>query len=137
MKILLKNAKLENLITLLLGTYVFFIPWTFMDGFKSDRFNLVQWNFVILGGMVVYASISGIKKLEAWKEWVNLLAGIWLFISPFLLFYFDEKDLLWNSIVLAILIVGSSTFAIPIADKLEELKSKRIRKNHMRKLRHH
>lgn len=133
---LLKNAKLENLITLVLGSYIFFIPWVFMDGFKFDRFNVIQWNFVLLGTAVVYASVSSFKRLQAWKEWVNLLSGVWLFISPFLLFYFDRRDLLWNSIIVAILIVGASTFAIPIADKFEELKSKRIRKDQMRRLRH-
>lgn len=133
---LLKNAKLENLITLVLGSYIFFIPWILMDGFKFDRFNVIQWNFVLLGTAVVYASVSSFKRLQAWKEWVNLLSGVWLFISPFLLFYFDRRDLLWNSIIVAILIVGASTFAIPIADKFEEVKSKRIRKDQMRRLRH-
>lgn len=136
MEKILKNAKLENAVTLVLGVYVFFIPWTLMDGLSPSRFNFIEWNFIMLGGAVVYSSVSSLKKMQAWKEWINLLSGVWLFISPFLLFYFDNTVLLWNSIVAAVLIIRASTLAIPMTDKYDELKSKRVRKNQLRKLRH-
>lgn len=37
---------------------------------------------------------------------VNLLAGIWLIIAPFLLGYSDQATPLWNDIIVGILIVA-------------------------------
>lgn len=37
---------------------------------------------------------------------INLLAGIWLIIAPFLLGYSDDANPLWNDVVVGILIVA-------------------------------
>jgi len=51
-----------------------------------------------------------------WLSWVNIVLGVWLLISPFILGYMAGGDL-WNAIILGILVIvfaaWSSTAARP------------------------
>lgn len=114
---ILKSAKLENWLNFFWGLWVFCIPWTLADGFKSNAVNVVMWNFLVVGGVVMLMSMSAIRRLQPWEEWLSLFAGVWLIFSPWFLVYSDNKILLWNSLFFGVLISGLSGVAIRIAEK--------------------
>ena len=56
-------------------------------------------------------SIAALARTQPWEEWLNLIAGIWLFISPWVLRYSQDSHALWNA-----LIVGALVFILAIWD---------------------
>jgi hypothetical protein len=55
----------------------------------------------------------------AWASWINVILGIWLIISPWIVGYAMHGTPMWNNIVLGVLVLilglvaSSSRFAAP------------------------
>jgi hypothetical protein len=116
-KDLKKEARWESVVNIVLGTWVFAIPWIFGFGFEKYEVNVTMWNFVLIGLTVVVASVFAPKKLKAWPLWLSFFTGVWLFFSPLFLVYWSYPTLLWNSLIGGALITGFSALAIPIAER--------------------
>ncbi len=124
----LGKADWENWINLFLGVWVLTLPWTVGYGFHPFNVNVVSWNFVIMGIVVAGMSVMAIRKVSPYAEWLNLFAGVWLFLSPWFLLYEDNSPwyvfynennlLMWNSIVLGTFITLFSALTIPIVEKI-------------------
>lgn len=52
------------------------------------------------------------KATERWQDGINLLLGVWLFLSPWLLGFADISAALWNALVFGALIVALAALAI-------------------------
>jgi hypothetical protein len=114
---LVNNTKWENLLNIILGAWVFIIPWVLGFGFERFEINVVMWNFSAIGLVVIVTSISSIRQLKPWSEWLSLYSGIWLICSPLFLVYWKYPILLWNSVIFGVLITGFSALAIPAANR--------------------
>jgi hypothetical protein len=84
---------------ILLGVWVIISP--FVLGMNVPK---AIWNNVVAGAVVgILAIIRWIMRQSGWS-WVNLLLGIWLVISPFLLFLSGAA--MWNNVILGIIIAA-------------------------------
>src|SRR5215831_8518266 len=78
----------QDWLNLLLGAWLFISPWVL--GFAQTQaaagagatHSLAAPNAWIFGVIVVLLSIAALARTQPWEEWLNLIAGIWLFISP-------------------------------------------------------
>jgi hypothetical protein len=75
------NAKLCDVANLTLGVILFFSPWIFGLGTTG----VAATNAYIVGIVIVVLSIAGLAKFAIWEEWLNLIAGLWLIVSPWVL----------------------------------------------------
>ena len=114
---IVKNAQWENVVNIILGAWIFSIPWVISFGFEKYEVNVVMWNFAMIGLVVIVSSIIALKELKPWPEWLSFASGVWLFVSPLFLIYFNNQLLLWNSLIGGALIAGFSALAIPIAER--------------------
>ena len=74
------NAKLCDVANLVLGAFLFFSPWIF--GFAAGT----PWtNAMICGLVIAVLSIAALAMFEVWEEWLNLLVGLWVIVSPWVL----------------------------------------------------
>ena len=76
--------KWQDWVTLVLGVWLFFSPWIL--GFYSSTPG-ASWNFFLLGIAFVVFAAFGLSLRTAWEEWVNLILGLWMIISPWVLAY--------------------------------------------------
>ena len=74
------NAKLCDVANLILGIIVFFSPWFFHFATGTETTNSL-----ILGIIIVLLSIAALAAFAVWEEWLNLIAGLWLIVSPWAL----------------------------------------------------
>jgi len=78
------SARLCDVANLLLGMTVFFSPWLF--GLPAG----VQWDTASIVGIFIAAlSIAALAAFAVWEEWLNLVAGLALIVSPWLLGFQD------------------------------------------------
>jgi len=74
------NAKLCDVANLVLGAILFFSPWIF--AFDA---GLPSQNAFISGIVIAALSIAALAAFAVWEEWLNLIVGLWVIISPWVL----------------------------------------------------
>jgi hypothetical protein len=80
------SVRLCDVVNLALGAMLFFSPWLF------DLSAGAQWQTAsIVGIIIAVASIAALAAFAVWEEWLNLLAGLVLIVSPWLLGFQDSQ----------------------------------------------
>jgi hypothetical protein len=108
-------------INLFIGFWVFVLPWTVGPGFKIQGGNVVMWNFLFIGAMIISLSYLLLKKMLAWAYLLTEFTGIWLIVSPWFLFYTSHKLLVLNSLILGLLVSTTTAFLLPNLSKNKKL----------------
>ena len=64
------------------------------------RLEVAMWNDIILGIIVAaFALLRTFGTGQASGSWINLAAGIWLIIAPFVLNYGSNPTPRWNDVI--------------------------------------
>jgi len=74
------NAKLCDVANLILGAFLFISPWLF--GFDAGS---ASQNAIISGIVIAILSIGALAAFAVWEEWLNLIVGLWVLVSPWVL----------------------------------------------------
>jgi len=74
------SVRLCDVANLLLSSILFFSPWLF------DLSTGAQWQTASTAGVIIAVmSIAALAAFAVWEEWLNLIAGLALIVSPWLL----------------------------------------------------
>jgi hypothetical protein len=80
------NVRLCDVANLLLSALLFFSPWLF------DLSTGAQWQTASTAGVAIAVlSIAALAAFAVWEEWLNLVAGLALIVSPWLLGFQDSQ----------------------------------------------
>ena len=74
------NPKLFDVANLILGAILFFSPWVF-----AYPAGLQSQNAQTSGIAIVMLSIAALAAFAVWEEWLNLVVGLWVIVSPWVL----------------------------------------------------
>ena len=74
------NAKWCDVANLILGAILFFSPWMFGYGAGTASANAYIAGIVIAG-----LAIAALAAFAVWEEWLNLIVGLWVLVSPWAL----------------------------------------------------
>lgn len=58
---------------------------------------------------------------KRWQDWVNLILGLWLFVSPWVLAYAMEPAAAWNAYIMGAAIVVFAAIAAYMPKAWEEM----------------
>ena len=112
--ITLKNAqRWQDWLTLLVGIWLFISPWIF--GFRHTSF---VWNPFIMGALVFLFSIWEIVNGKIVAETINLIIGIWIFISPWVLGFSHSPNAAWIMFVFGAILILADVWGIGISQKV-------------------
>jgi hypothetical protein len=75
-----RRESVLDLYNLAFGLVLFFSPWVF--AYASERARIDSW---ASSALIAAMSIAAIVAFSDWEEWVNLLLGVWLILSPWAL----------------------------------------------------
>jgi hypothetical protein len=82
------SARLGDVANLGLGMILFFSPWLFGPSGGAP------WQTAsIVGLFIAVSSIAALAAFAVWEEWLNLIAGLALIVSPWLLGFQDGDAL--------------------------------------------
>jgi len=65
--------------------------------------------------------MTGTMATRRWQDWVNLVLGLWLFVSPWALDYANQTYAAWNAYVLGAGIVVFAAVAAYMPQAWEEM----------------
>lgn len=97
----------QDWVILVLGVWLFFSP-LFMGYTDTGAAS----NAYVIGVAVALFAILALIDMRVWEEWINLVLGAWLVISPFVLGYSTFEGPTWNHIIVGLLIAGDAVWAI-------------------------
>jgi SPW repeat len=92
------NTKLCDVGNLVLGIVLFASPWVFNypAGHEST-------NAMIAGIIIAVLSIAALAAFTVWEEWINLVVGLWLIVSPWVL-HFAGTTAMYVAVVIGALV---------------------------------
>jgi hypothetical protein len=64
------------------------------------------WNSIIVGIVLAAFALWAYFGKQKWVHWVNVAAGVWLFLSPWILGFANAPKPLWNSLIFAVIAVA-------------------------------
>ncbi|MGA8613288.1 MAG: SPW repeat protein [Xanthobacteraceae bacterium] len=80
------SVRLCDITNLLLSGVLFFSPWLF-DLSTGAQMQTAS----IVGIIIAVLSIAALAAFAVWEEWLNLMAGLTLMVSPWLLGFQDSQ----------------------------------------------
>jgi hypothetical protein len=81
-----RRESVLDLYSLMVGSFLFASPWLF--AFTNEMARIDIW---ASGVLIVATSIIAIVMFSDWEEWLNLLLGFWLIVSPWVLNFTHTK----------------------------------------------
>lgn len=87
-------------LNVLAGIWLIIAPFVLGYANQTPTTNDI-WLGIIVG---VLALIRAVTRGAQWLSWINILAGIWLIIAPFVLGYAITTPR-WNDIILGIIVI--------------------------------
>jgi SPW repeat len=94
------NAKLCDVGNLILGAILFFTPWMFQYPAGAE------WRVALVTGVVIAAiSIAALAAFAVWEEWLNLVIGLWLIASPWILHFAGNTAMRVNVVIGALVAI--------------------------------
>jgi heme/copper-type cytochrome/quinol oxidase subunit 3 len=94
-----RNLMLMDWVNLVLAIALVISPWVL--AFST---GLATYNAVIAGLIIGLVAIGAIVAFAQWEEWVNLIVGAWVFISPFVLGFADSTAAMWTHVVIGLVV---------------------------------
>ncbi|PDT43717.1 SPW repeat protein [Sinorhizobium fredii] len=105
---LMEGKKAQDWLNLVLAVALFVSPWVI--GFAPE--TMPAWNAWIVGIVLGALVIAALAAFAEWEEWANLVLGLWLIVSPWLLQFATNINAMWTHVVLGVLVAVVSAWAL-------------------------
>jgi SPW repeat len=100
------RVRLCDVVNLILGGVLFFSPWMF--GLSRG----MQWQTAsIVGVIIAVLSIAALAAFAVWEEWLNVVAGLGLIVSPWLL-GFQNSTAMTIDVVIGVIVAALAAFEV-------------------------
>jgi hypothetical protein len=100
------RVRLCDVVNLVLGGVLFFSPWMF------DLSSGTQWQTAsVVGIIIAVLSIAALAAFAVWEEWLNVIAGLGLIVSPWLL-GFQNSDAMTIDVVIGVIVAALAALEV-------------------------
>ncbi len=89
------STKLCDVVNLILGMILFFSPW--LLGLSAGA--PWQSSSPIIGLLIALLSVAALAAFAVWEEWLNLIAGLWLVLSPWFLGFHNTGAMILHVVI--------------------------------------
>jgi hypothetical protein len=104
----MKERRWQDWLNLLIGIWLFISPWVI--GFAATDSN-ASWNAWILGVAIVVFSAIAVSMPQAWEEVINILLGIWMVISSWVIGV-ATRTAETNAVIVGLLVILFAAWAM-------------------------
>ena len=97
----MKKQHWQDWVNLLLGIWLLLAPLAIERGASGA----VIPNFYFVGIALIIFAVVALVAFRLWEEWVNVILGAWLLVSPWLLGFSTVTALMSNAVLIGALII--------------------------------
>jgi site-specific recombinase len=105
---MLDDRKPQDWINLIIAACLFISPW--VVGFAGV--TSPAWNAWIIAVALAIVTIIALSAAAEWEEWVNVIFGLWLIVSPWVLGFADNAGALWTHLILGVITAAVAGWAV-------------------------
>lgn len=98
----------QDSVNVVLGAWLVASPW--LLGYQAQS-NL-KWNSVILGLLIAAVALYAMVQVFAWEEWVGMLFGAWLIVSPWVLGFSAVTAAMLNAVIVGAAVAALALWAL-------------------------
>ena len=91
----------------ILGIWLVLSPWILL----FDQETRALENAVIIGGVILVAEVVELSIFRDWEEWINVVAGAWLAVSPWVLGIVSMAAR-WNFVGVGVVVVALALYEL-------------------------
>lgn len=84
------------------------LPWVI--GFASD--TTATWNAWIAAIVLGALAVATLSAFAEWEEWANMVIGLWLIVSPWILGFMANVNAMWTHVILGVLVAAIAAWAV-------------------------
>jgi len=103
----------QDWLTTLVGVWLIVSPYVLAfampEGVAPD---LVVWNFIISGLAAVLLGVAALASYRFWEEWADVIVGLWLVLSPWVLQFAGSPVARWNAVISGLVIIISAGWTL-------------------------
>jgi hypothetical protein len=105
MEAIMKRRRWKDIVTFLLGMWLFVSPWS-LGYISPDSVpaGVPAWNFLFSGAIVGLLGIAALVTQHLWEEWAKILLAAWLVMSPWILRFTFQPIATWNALICGVAI---------------------------------
>jgi hypothetical protein len=92
-------AKPASTIALLAGIWLFVSPWVYGAAASPNA-----WNSWIAGALIFIFAATRLSRSPAGVSWLNVILGIWTFVSPWVYGYTGNTGRFINSLCVGVIV---------------------------------
>ncbi len=102
------GRSVQDCINLVCGVLLFISPWAL--GYSGDLMAArTAW---VGGGVIAVMGIAALVQFAEWEDWVALIAGVLMIISPWVLGFAAMHFAAWTMVVLGLIVALASVSEI-------------------------
>jgi formate hydrogenlyase subunit 3/multisubunit Na+/H+ antiporter MnhD subunit len=98
----IKSRHFQDWVNLVLAVLLFISPWLF--AFSVDR--AASTNAWVSGVIVGALAVAALTAFAAWEEWIEMLVGFWVVISPWTLAFAADRAATWSHVIIGLLVIA-------------------------------
>src|SRR5690348_7628848 len=102
----------QDPVNAVLGVWLIIAPWAL--GFQAETAAIA--NSIVIGVALLALALAAIFQPRAWEEWVELLVGLWLIVSPWVL-AFSAVSIAMTSTIAAGIVIAALALWVLLVDK--------------------
>jgi hypothetical protein len=91
-----------------LGVILLVSPW--LIGFEAE--GMATWTAIIGGTVIAAMALAAFLRLLEWEEWINLVAGLCVAASPWLIGFTAVARATWTHIIIGVLVALLAAFEL-------------------------
>ncbi len=104
-----ENAVFVDWLNLILGVLLLISPWVL--NFPAGTATA---NAIVFGLVIAAVAIAALAAFARWEEWVNLIVGLWVVISPFALGFSSSGAAVWTHVVIGAVVAALAAIELLI-----------------------
>lgn len=98
----------QDPISLIAGLWLAASPW--LLAFHAETWPMS--NAVIVGLAIALIALYALYEVFAWQEWANLLLGVWLIVSPWVLGFSAMQPVMLNTVIVGALVAAMAFWTL-------------------------
>ncbi|MBO0759061.1 MAG: SPW repeat protein [Bradyrhizobiaceae bacterium] len=99
----------EDWASWILGIWLMISPWAL----RFDLDEAPTRNAVIVGFFIVFTEVVELSIFRDWEEWINVVLGVWLVTSPWIL-AISERSATINFTLVGLLVLALALYEIRV-----------------------
>jgi hypothetical protein len=85
----------QDPVNLVLGLWLVASPWVLRFQAEADP----TWSAVVLGAVIAAVAAAELMRVMAWEEWLEILLGVAVALSPWILGFSGIAVAMWNAVI--------------------------------------